>query len=186
MTLYCIWQTQRVNRKKSDVNRHYLLWECTRIFFWCTFSTKGLIVIKGFYCLYKKQSICGFCFITVAWWWVHCGCCHMKSALEWETCYENIKAVLCHFIFPIKSIPKYVQPVELEYSTYVLGWGGGSPFLSSGPIFNKLSKLKVLCIKWRIIHTSMIRWIHSTVTLPHCSFFVFKCYVSLNSVSSSN
>lgn len=76
-TLYCIWQTQWTTWKKSDVNRHYLLWECTRIFFWCTFSTKGLIVIKGFYCLYKIQSICGFvslqwldgeCTVDVATW----------------------------------------------------------------------------------------------------------------------
>lgn len=50
----------------------------------------------------------------------------MKSALERETCYENIKAVLCHFICPFKAIPKYLQPAELEYSTYVLVGEGTS------------------------------------------------------------
>lgn len=88
LTLYCIINTKS-NLKEEWCKQHYLLWGCTCIFFWCTFSTKGLLVIKGFYCLYKIQSIC-ICFIPVAWWWLHCGCCHLKSALEREKLYENI------------------------------------------------------------------------------------------------
>lgn len=94
-TLYTVYDKHKPERGVI-LNRHYLLWGCTCIFFWCTFSTKGLIVIKGFYCLYKITEYMWFCFITVAWWWVHCGCRHMKSALE-RRAMETLKLLSFYF-----------------------------------------------------------------------------------------
>lgn len=114
-TLYCISQTQRATWKKSGVNRRLFTTRMhLRIFLMYIFY-KRLNCDKGFYCLYKITEYMWFCFFAVAWWWVHCGCCHTKSALERDTCaIKKIKAVLCKFNFPLKSIPEYLQPVELE------------------------------------------------------------------------
>lgn len=109
LTLYCISQTQRATWKKSGVNRRLFTTRMhLRIFLMYIFY-KRLNCDKGFYCLYKITEYMWFCFFAVAWWWVHCGCCHTKSALERDTCaIKKIQAVLCNFNFPLKSIPEYL------------------------------------------------------------------------------
>lgn len=85
-------KTQRATRKKSDVNIFTMRMHL-HIFLMYIFY-KRLNCDKGFYCLYKIQSICGF----VSLQWLDGELPH----LERETCYENIRAVLCYVVFPLK------------------------------------------------------------------------------------